>query len=171
MGYTYPELQKWLPAYKSQTGAFDNAKYQASIRVALEQTYSTTGKAVTLLPGMEETAKKLMGACSEESAKYENFPPALLKLRETLLGQAIKATGEVAKATGQAVQAGASLIGDVGGALFGGGMSSKPKPGAPAPRPGEPKPFVDFSWESQDYICNILYDRYVFLDSPTLVFR
>ena len=160
MGYTYPELQKWLPAYKNNSGAFDNEKYQNAIRTALEQKYSTTGKAVTLLPGMEETAKKLMSACSEESSKYENFPPALLKLRESLLSQAVTATS-------QTVQAGADLIGDVGGALFGGGMGSKPKPGgnqtagsqSGSKKPGGNAPFVDFSWESQDYICNILYDR------------
>jgi hypothetical protein len=103
---------------------------------------------------MEETAKKLMGACSEESAKYENFPPALLKLRESLLQQAVNTASQTA-------QAGANLISDVGGALFGEGMKPKPTGNAPKPATGGAAPFVDFSWESQDYICNILYDRFV----------
>jgi hypothetical protein len=149
LGYTYPELQKWLPAYKTN-GVFDRVKYEAAIRTTIEQMYSTTGKSVTLLPGMENTAKKLMSACSEKACKYENFPPGLLELRENLLEQAVTIAGET-------VKAGANLLGEVGGALFGGGMGSKPHGG------GTPKPFVDFSWESQDYICNILYDRFVSL--------
>ncbi|EPE28797.1 Di-copper centre-containing [Glarea lozoyensis ATCC 20868] len=164
MGYTYPELQKWLPAYKDNAGCFSRTKYENAIRTTLEQKYSTTGKSVTLLPGMEETAKKLMSACSQESAKYENFPPALLKLRETLLGQAVSVASDT-------VQAGVNILSDVSGGLLGGMMGWKPKPGGNQSSSGAPggsahAPFVDFSWESQDYICNILYDRWALGGHP-----
>jgi hypothetical protein len=104
---------------------------------------------------MEETAKKLMSSCSSESVQYENFPKGLVDLRTTLLGAAVDVTK-------QAVGTGLQIAGGIGNTLFG-AMGQKPG-GSSAPSGSKaPQPFVDFSWESQDYIVNILYDRFVSL--------
>lgn len=136
LGYTYPELQEWLPCYQTN-GQFDAAKFQRALRTTLELKYSTTGKVVATLPGNEELAKQLMNAVPVGNLKFENFPPALVALHNTI------------KDAGTAV----STVGAVGVGLlagFAGALSTPPPMSVPVT-----------SWEEQDYVLNVLYDRFV----------
>ncbi|RDL34449.1 Uncharacterized protein BP5553_07577 [Venustampulla echinocandica] len=78
LGYTYPELQKWLDIYKTN-GAFDAAKYQKSIRTTLELKYSTTGKSTLLLRQNNKLATTLLASLPPQNLLVENFPPVLAK--------------------------------------------------------------------------------------------
>ncbi|KAG9237189.1 putative tyrosinase [Amylocarpus encephaloides] len=146
LGYTYPELQKWLPEH-CVNGRFNLEKYQSSIRTQIECYYSTTGKTITLLPGFEDVAKALMSAADDTKLHIENFPPALLDLKKTLVGAAVETARNVL-----------------------GGVTNIHSPlfGAHAPAPAQPssQPPEDVSWSSQDIIVNVLYDRFALGGHP-----
>jgi hypothetical protein len=55
LGYTYPELQKWLPQYK-RNGVFDSQTYVSAVRAKVDVLYPTTAKSVLRLPGHEGAA-------------------------------------------------------------------------------------------------------------------
>lgn len=113
LGYTYPELQRWLDKYKTN-GAFDKQKYQTQLRKDIELKYSTTGKSLLQLPEQEQIATAHMSAMTAENLAIENFPQRLVEIAEQANSEA-------------------------------------PKPSAPPAA----------SWEENDYVVNVVYDRYV----------
>ena len=122
LGYTYPELQKWLDKYK-KNGVFDKQQYQKQLRTTIELKYSTTGKSALLLPENDRIATAHVSALSTQNLAVENFHP-------TLLQKAVQTRGNTQK------------------------------PLAPPTA----------SWEENDYIVNVVYDRCIFnfLLSPIL---
>ena len=119
LGYTYPELQKWLDRYKTN-GIFDKQKYQKQLRTTIELKYSTTGKSALLLPENDRIATAHVSAMTTQNLAVENFPPALVQ------------RAEQTKAVSQ-------------------------KPLAPPTA----------SWEENDCIVNVVYDRL----TPHLLFQ
>ena len=81
LGYTYPELQKWLDKYKTN-GVFDKLQYQKQLRNTIELTYSTTGKAALQLPEQEQIAVSHMSAMTVQNLAVEHFPPKLVEIAE-----------------------------------------------------------------------------------------
>ena len=74
LGYTYPELQKWLPVYKTD-GQFDPEKFKRMLRANIELRYSTTGKSTLQLSKNHDIATAHMAAMTKENLEVENFPP------------------------------------------------------------------------------------------------
>lgn len=83
LGYTYPELQKWLDIYKTN-GQFDNVKYQKALRTTIEIKYSTTGKSTLQLSENEGVATMHLSTIAATNLIVENFPPALVEKAKEL---------------------------------------------------------------------------------------
>ncbi|CAG8971787.1 hypothetical protein HYALB_00001896 [Hymenoscyphus albidus] len=154
LGYTYPELQTWLPIYQTG-GKFDKVKFEKAVRTTVELKYSSTGKYVCALPGYENIAQQVMQAVPADNLKIECFPPALVDLSNT-----IKEAGNVA---GQVVNTLAGVAGIGVGLLTG---FNATQVGAPKPPPQGQGTVPTLSWEAHDYIVNVKYDRYALGGQP-----
>ena len=78
LGYTYPELKKWLDIYKAN-GVFDKEKFKKLLRADIEKKYSSTGKSALQLPENDRIATTHMAAMTKQNLAIENFPPALVE--------------------------------------------------------------------------------------------
>ena len=79
LGYTYPELQKWLDKYKTN-GVFDKQKYQSQLRTTVDSKYSTTAKSALGLPEQERLATAHMSGLSAKNLAVENISPYLVQI-------------------------------------------------------------------------------------------
>lgn len=204
LGYTYPELQKWLDIYKTN-GQFDNIKYQKALRTAIELKYSTTGKSTLQLSENERVATMHLSTIAATNLIVENFPPALIEKAQKLQPNAPKVqsilgkdsasaaavpTAEVKSGTGtpkiepvvpepqaQAVvstsaPAKAPVVATVAvkqaplaAESHAHAATSTVKESAIAPHPHA---HPDENWTENDYIVNVLYDRYCHPKHPQL---
>lgn len=181
-GYAYPELQKWLDIYKT-AGQFDNAKYQKALRTSIELKYSTTGKSTLQLRENASLADAHLATLPAMNLAVENFPPVLVKKALALKGEEAQAQLSVQAATttvtAAAVPAQASAVkpapimeSHVAAAGF---LTLASSPAA-AQHPivaAAPSPVAKEKWIENDYIVNVLFDRYVlplYLLPPILFF-
>merc|ERR1711977_79142 len=206
LGYTYPDLQKWLDIYKTN-GQFDNIKYQKALRTAIELKYSTTGKSTLQLSENERVATMHLSTIAATNLIVENFPPALIEKAQKLQPNAPKVqsilgkdsasaaavpTAEVKSGTGTpkielvvpepqaqavvstSVPAKAPVVATVAvkqaplaAESHAHAATSTVKESAIAPHPHA---HPDENWTENDYIVNVLYDRFA-LDGYPYVIR
>ena len=81
LGYTYPELQTWLPKYKTN-GVFDEQKYRKALKDGIDIMYSTTGKMTLLLQENQELAMNHLSNMTPANIAQENFPAPLAEKYE-----------------------------------------------------------------------------------------
>jgi hypothetical protein len=166
-GYTYPELQRWLDIYKTN-GVFDNAKYTKALRTSIELKYSTTGKSTLQLPKFEGLADAHLLTLPAMNLAVENIPPVLVAKAVEL-----QAAAEGAQPFLQA----ATITDSVPAAPVPGGVEKQvpiaqaapsaaaflTQASSPAQLPGlalVPSPVAREKWSENDYIVNVLFDRY-----------
>ncbi|KAH7354961.1 putative tyrosinase [Rhexocercosporidium sp. MPI-PUGE-AT-0058] len=201
LGYTYPELQKWLDIYKTN-GQFDNVKYQKALRTTIELKYSTTGKSTLQLSENQRVATMHLSTIAATNLIVENFPPALVQKAKELQPdepkiQSILGKDAVTAATVPApevkVQASTPKIEPIvpeSQPQVTTSTSTQPKepvePAAAAKQaPPVAEPHVhaasiikesviaphphdhpDEKWVENDYIVNVLYDRFALEGYP-----
>lgn len=169
-GYAYPELQKWLDIYKT-AGKFDNVKYQKAIRTSIELKYSTTGKSTLQLRENAALADAHLASLPAMNLAVENFPPVLVKKALALKSEEahaqlpIQATATTVTAAAVPVQASAVkpapiMESHVAAAGFLTLSSSPAAAQHPIVAPA-PSPVAKEKWNENDYIVNVLFDRYV----------
>jgi len=75
LGYTYPELQKWLPAY-NVNGHFDEEAYMNAIRAQLDDLYSTTAKLFVGQPSAQPKVTASSPTQAGNTAERKLFAPS-----------------------------------------------------------------------------------------------
>ncbi|KAL2070465.1 hypothetical protein VTL71DRAFT_13491 [Oculimacula yallundae] len=166
LGYTYPELQKWLDIYKTN-GQFDNVKYQNAIRTTLELKYSTTGKATLQLPENQRVATTHLSTIAATNLIVENFPPALIEKAMELQPTEPKIQSILGKDTvSETSEPAAAKQAPLG---------TEPHSHIPASAYREqiiaphPHAHPDEKWIENDYIVNVLYDRFALEGYPYII--
>ncbi|KAH6723255.1 putative tyrosinase [Leptodontidium sp. MPI-SDFR-AT-0119] len=188
LGYTYPELQKWLDIYKTN-GQFDNVKYQKALRTTIELKYSTTGKSTLQLSENEGVASMHLSTIAATNLIVENFPPALVHKAQELQPNEPKVQSILGKETASAAtvpapevtaQASTPKIEPVASPVEA-AAAAKQAPLVPeilahaasiiresviAPHPHA---HPDEKWTENDYIVNVLYDRFALEGYPYII--
>ncbi|CZS88976.1 uncharacterized protein RAG0_00474 [Rhynchosporium agropyri] len=189
LGYTYPELQKWLDIYKTN-GQFDNVKYQKALRTTIELKYSTTGKTTLQLPENQRVAVAHLSTIAATNLIVENFPSALVEQAkelqanapeiQSILGKhsvsAVSVPGQETNtqvSTPKIVPSKAQIVEPV---------AAKQAPLATTPRVHDadsilkepaniphPHAHSDEKWIENDYIVNVLFDRFALEGYPYVV--
>lgn len=163
-GYTYVDLQKWLPKYQTN-GKFDLAKFQQLLRAEIDQKYSTTGQAVLRIPQNDNIAAFSLAKPSapEQAPQVKHVQPVAkheVHKPDDKTKQVVISVAELAEPNSPVVQPG------------GPDHPAHPtQPGGPKlPVPAHiPDPAVPEKWEENDYVVNVLYDRFALGGNPYLV--
>ena len=145
LGYTFPELQNWLPQYQTN-GQFDSTKYVTAVKAMMDKSYSTTANAVLALPNHRAIAPARL--------------PALgMKVRKLVQHITERASGEKTVGTGPAAATEqkpivAPLAADKAAAP----PPSHHEPSGPAAPPSVPAQHAS-QWEENDYVVNVQYEK------------
>ncbi|PVH87416.1 putative tyrosinase [Cadophora sp. DSE1049] len=171
LGYTYPELQKWLDIYKTN-GQFDNVKYQKALRTAIELKYSTTGKSTLQLSENEGVATMHLSTIAATNLIVENFPPALVEKAKELQPNEQKVQSILGKdTTSDAATPAPEVKSRTGTPKIEPVVPEAQAQGAASTSTAAKAPVVAAAakWTENDYIVNVLYDRFALDGYPYII--
>lgn len=167
-GYSYPELQKWLPIYQT-AGKFDNVKYQKALRTAIELKYSTTGKSTLQLKENSGLADAHLLSLPVMNMALENFPPVLVQKAQELKAEQASSNPMIStmmqasgpKGPQKPIQESKMSLAEI--------LTKASSPAAATQIfsiTSAVSPVAKEKWKENDYIVNVLFDRYAFSPFP-----